>query len=326
MKPKVYVTRNIPKAIEMLKEHCEVTFHKNEKAPSKKEVIKNIKDKDGILCVLSDSIDGQVINSGERLKVISSYSVGYDHIDVDAATKRGIYVTYTPEVLTETTADLAFALMMAVARRVVEGDELVRRGKWKDAWYYDFMLGNDLHGKTLGIIGMGRIGSALARRASGFKMKILYHNRNRLPLDREKELDVEYRGLNDLLRESDFVSIHVSLSNDTYHMINEKKLRLMKPNAYLINTSRGSVIDEKALAKALKQKWIAGAALDVFEKEPIAKDNQLLKLDNVVLVPHIGSASRETRDKMAEVAAINLLNVLKGEKPLYLVNPEVQKL
>lgn len=325
MKPKVYVTRNIPKAISMLKEHCKVTFHKKEKAPSKKEIIKNVKDKDGILCVLSDTIDGEVINSGERLKVISSYSVGYDHIDVDVATKRGIYVTYTPEVLTETTADLAFALMMTVARRVVEGDKLVRRGKWKDAWYYDFMLGNDLHGKNLGIIGMGRIGSALARRASGFKMKVLYHNRNRLPLDREKELDVEYRGLNDLLRESDFVSIHVSLSDDTYHLIDEKKLRLMKTNAYLINTSRGSVIDEKALAKALKQKWIAGAALDVFEKEPIPKDNQLLKLDNVVLVPHIGSASRETRDKMAEVAAINLLNVLKGEKPIYLVNPEVQR-
>ncbi|MFQ5969576.1 MAG: 2-hydroxyacid dehydrogenase [Nitrososphaerales archaeon] len=326
MKSKVYVTRNIPKAIEMLREHCQVTFHKREKAPSRKEIIKNIKDKDGMLCVLYDKIDEQVVNSGERLKVISSYSVGYDHIDVDAATERGIYVTYTPEVLTETTADLAFALMMAVSRRVVEGDKLVRKGKWKDAWYYDFMLGNDLHGKTLGIIGMGRIGSALVRRASGFKMKILYHNRNRLPLDREKELDVEYRRFNDLLKESDFISIHVSLSNDTYHLIDEKKLRLMKPNSYLINTSRGSVVDEKALTKALKQKWVAGAALDVFEKEPVGKDSQLLKLDNVILVPHIGSASRQTRDKMAEVAAINLLNVLKGKKPIYLVNPQVQKL
>ncbi len=324
MKPKVYVTRNIPKAIEMLKEHCEVTFHK-EKAPSKKEIIKNIKDKDGILCVLSDSIDGQVINSGGRLKVISSYSVGYDHIDIDAATKHGIYVAYTPEVLTETTADLAFALMLAVARRVVEADKLVRRGKWKDTWSYDFMLGSDLHSKTLGIIGMGRIGSALARRVYGFKMKVLYHSRSRLSIDKERELNVEYRELDDLLKKSDFVSIHVSLGKDTCHLMNEQRFRLMKNNAYLINTSRGQIVDERALVKALRKKWIAGVALDVFEKEPILKNNPLLKFDNVVLVPHIGSASRETRERMAEVAALNILNVLKGEKPLYTVNPEVHR-
>ena len=322
---KVYVTSNIPKAIEILRRSCVLTIHNKAKAPNKKEIIRKISDKDALLCVLSDRIDSEVISSARNLKVISSYSVGYDHIDIDAATKRGIYVAYTPDVLTETTADLAFALMMAVARRIVEGDRLIRSGKWKDVWSYDFMLGNDLHGKTLGIIGMGRIGSALARRAAGFDMKILYHKRNRLSIDKERELNVEYSELDNLLKNSDFVSMHVSLNNDTYHMIDEDRLRLMKANAYLINTARGSIIDEKALVKALRNKWIAGAALDVYEKEPIAKNNALLKFDNVVLVPHIGSASRETRERMAEVAAINLLDVLKVEKPLYAVNPEVQK-
>ena len=321
----VYVTRNIPKAVEILQGFCDLTVHNKTKAPSKQEIIREIRDKDGLLCVLSDKIDSEVIASAGNLKVISSYSVGYDHIDIDAATKHGIYVAYTPEVLTETTADLAFALMLTVARRVVEADRFVRRGKWKDIGLYDFMLGTDLHSKTLGIIGMGRIGSALARRANGFKMKVLYHNRNRLSIDKEREVNAEYKELDDLLKESDFVSIHVSLGKDTYHLMNEQKFRLMKSNAYLVNTSRGQVVDERALVKALRKKWIAGAALDVFEKEPIQKDNPLLRFDNVVLVPHIGSASRETRERMAEVAAINLLNVLKGKKPLYAVNPEVRK-
>jgi len=321
----VYVTRNIPKAVEILQGFCDLTVHNKAKAPSKQEIIREIRDKDALLCVLSDKIDSEVIASAGNLKVISSYSVGYDHIDIDAATKHGIYVAYTPEVLTETTADLAFALMLTVARRVVEADRFVRRGKWKDVGLYDFMLGTDLHSKTLGIIGMGRIGSALARRANGFKMKVLYHNRNRLSIDKEREVNAEYKELDDLLKESDFVSIHVSLGKDTYHLMNEQKFRLMKSNAYLVNTSRGQVVDERALVKALRKKWIAGAALDVFEKEPIQKDNPLLRFDNVVLVPHIGSASRETRERMAEVAAINLLNVLKGKKPLYAVNPEVRK-
>ncbi|MGH9934235.1 MAG: 2-hydroxyacid dehydrogenase [Nitrososphaerales archaeon] len=319
-KPKVYLTRKIPKAIEILQGSCEVTVHNSTNAPSKKEIISKIKDKDGLLCILSDKIDGEVIASAKNLKVISSFSVGYDHIDIDAATKRGIYVAYTPEVLTETTADLAFALMLSVARRIVEGDRLVRRGKWKGNWSYEFMLGYDAHNKTLGIIGLGRIGSALARRTNGFKMKVLYYRRNRLSVEKEKELNVEYRELDKLLRESDFVSINLALDKDTYHLIDETKLKLMKNSSFLINTARGQVVDEKALVKALRNKWIAGAALDVFEKEPLPKNSPLLKFDNVVLVPHIGSASRETRDKMAEVAAINLLNVLKGEKPLYAVN------
>lgn len=324
-RPKVYITRNIPKAIEILRSFCDLTVHNRPKAPGKQELMKNVADKDGLLCVPSDKIDSEIIASAVNLKVISTYSVGYDHIDIDAATRNGIFVTYTPEVLTETTADLAFALMLAVARRIVEADRLVRSGKWKGKWSYGFMLGNDIHNKTLGIIGMGRIGSALARRASGFNMKVLYHNRNRLSIDKEKELNVEYRELDELLKQSDFVSINVSFGKNTYHLINEQKLRLMKKTAYLINTSRGQVIDERALVKALRKKWITGAALDVFEKEPVTRNNPLLKFDNVVLLPHIGSASWQTRERMAEVAAINLLNVLKGEKPLYLVNPSVQK-
>ena len=319
-KPKVYLTRKIPRAIEILQDFCELTVHDNTNAPSKNEIISKIRDKDGLLCILSDKIDNEVIASAKNLKVISSYSVGYDHIDVHAATKRGIYVAYTPEVLTETTADLAFALMLAIARRIVEGDRLVRRGKWKGNWSYEFMLGHDVHNKTLGIIGLGRIGSALVRRANGFKMKVLYYKRNRLSVDKERELNIEYRDLDALLRESDFVSINLALSNDTYHLVDEKKLKLMKNSSFLINTARGQVVDERALVKALRNKWIAGAALDVFEKEPIPKNSPLLKFDNVVLVPHVGSASRETRDKMAEVSAINLLNVLKGGKPLYAVN------
>lgn len=316
-RPKVYLTRKIPKAIEILGGSCELTVHCETKPPSKPEMIRKIRDKDGLLCVLSDRIDSEIIASASNLKVISSYSVGYDHIDIGAAARRGVYVAYTPDVLTETTADLAFALMLAVARKIVEADRVVREGRWLGTWSYDFMLGNDVHGKTLGIVGMGRIGSALARRAKGFGMKVLYHNRTRI--GKERELNAEYRDLDGLLRESDFVSIHVPLNKDTYHLMNEQRLRMMKSSAYLITTSRGQVVDEGALVKALRKKRIAGAALDVFEKEPIPKGSQLLKFNNVVLLPHIGSASRETRERMAEVAATNILNVLKGGKPLYAV-------
>ena len=258
-----------------------------------------------------------MIVATKKLRVISSYSVGYDHIDIDTATRYGICVTYTPEVLTETTADLAFTLLLTTARRITEADVLVRSGQWRSGWKYDFMLGSDINGKTLGIIGLGRIGSAVAKRSNGFKMRVLYHDRNRLPIEKEDELAVEYRSLEDLLKESDFVSIHLPLNNDTFHLFNEQKLKLMKPTSYLINTARGSIIDEKALIRALKQKWIAGAGLDVFETEPISRNNLLLKMNNIVLAPHVGSSTTETREKMAEVAAMNLLNVLNGKKPLY---------
>lgn len=318
MKPKVYVTRNIPRAIEILRRTCEVTVHNRPFAPSRKEIMGRIRDRDALLCVLSDRIDRMIINSARNLRVISTYSVGYDHIDVAAASRRKIYVGYTPEVLTEATADLAFGLLLSVARRIAEGDRLVRKGRWKGRWSYDFLLGRDVHGKTLGIIGMGRIGSAMARRSEGFSMKVLYHNRKRVDA-----INAEYRELDDLLKESDYVSIHVPLSKETYHLMNERNLKLMKNNAYLINTSRGQVIDERALVKALREKWIAGAALDVFEKEPISQNNPLLKMENVVLAPHIGSASMETRERMADIAAMNIVNVLKGKKPLYTVNPDL---
>ncbi|MFQ5941218.1 MAG: 2-hydroxyacid dehydrogenase [Nitrososphaerales archaeon] len=319
---RVYMTRDLPKAEEILSGSCDLTMHKGEDLPSKTEIIRNVKDKDGLLCSLSDVIDMEVINAASKLRVISSYSVGYDHIDIDAATKRGICVTYTPEVLTETTADLTFALLLGAARRIGEADALVRKGRWREGWKYDFMLGSDVHGKKLGIVGLGRIGSAVAKRAYGFNMKVLYHSRHKLTVEKERELRAEYRSLEDLLKESDFVSIHLPLSKDTFHLLNEQKLKLMKPTSYLINTARGSIVDEKALLKALKQKWIAGTGLDVFEKEPLSMKSQLLKMNNVVLAPHIGSASTETREKMAEVAAINMLNVLNGRKPIYTVNPE----
>jgi glyoxylate reductase len=275
--------------------------------------------------LLTDKIDKEVLDAAPNLRVISSYSVGFDHIDVEEATKRGIYVTNTPGVLTETTADLAWSLLMTIARRIVEADKFVRTGKWKVGWSPTLLLGRDVYGKTLGIVGLGRIGSAVAKRARGFDMKVLYYDVIRPPPEREKELGVEFAPLDRLLKESDFVTLHVPLTKETYHMISERELKLMKSTAFLINTSRGAVIDEKALVKALKEGWIAGAALDVFEKEPIDLDNPLLELENVVLVPHIGSASTETRSKMAEMAAKNLIAVLKGEEPPFLVNPEVMK-
>ena len=321
-KPRVYVTKNLPRAEEILEKSCNLTVYRGRAPLNKKEIIKNIRDKEGLLCSFSDTIDSEVMGCAEKLRVISSYSVGYDHIDIDFATRQGICVTHTPEVLTETTADLAFALLIAVARRIAESDAFVRKGRWRSGWRYDFMLGSDVYGKTLGIVGLGRIGSAVANRANGFNMKVLYHNRQKLALKREKELAVEYRSLDDLLMESDFVSIHLPLTSDTFHLLNEQKLKLMKPTAYLINTARGSVIDEKSLVKVLKQKVIAGAGLDVFEKEPLLRNNKLLKMNNIVVSPHIGSATIETREKMTEVAAFNLLNVLNGIKPLHTVNPE----
>ncbi|MEJ2777318.1 2-hydroxyacid dehydrogenase [Stygiolobus sp. RP850M] len=240
------------------------------------------------------------------------HTVGFDHIDVKEAKSRGIRVGYTPEVLTETTADLIFGLILAVARRIVEGDKLIREGKWMIPWQPDFLLGYDVYGKTLGIIGMGRIGKAVYRRAKGFNMRVIYTSRTK-----KDDIDAEFVSFEELLKQSDFVVITVDLNESTYHMINGSTLRLMKKTAFLINASRGKVIDEKAFVKALEEKWIAGAALDVFEEEPINKDHPLLKFSNVVLTPHIGSATFETRDKMAEIAVENLFRGLRGEKLIY---------
>jgi glyoxylate reductase len=327
MKPLVFVTRKIPSnGLKILKEFCEVKVWDGSLPPSKRELINNVKEAYGLLCMLNDKIDSEVIDSALNLKVISSMSVGFDHIDIQKATSKGIYVTNTPEVLTEATADLTWALLMAAARLIVKADSYVRRGEWREGWSPMLFLGEDVYGKTLGIIGAGRIGLAVAARASGFNMKKIYFDIIKLPKEKENQLGLTFCSLEDLLKEADYVTIHTPLTKETYHMIGENQLKLMKPSAILINTSRGAVIDEAALIKALKEKWIAGAALDVFEEEPIKIDNLLLKLDNVVVTPHIGSATKETRFKMAEIAAKNLTSVLRGEPPLYLVNKEVQEI
>jgi glyoxylate reductase len=290
----------------------EVIQWKEEKAPPKKWILDNVSNVDGILCTLNTKIDKEVISAAKNLKVISTYSVGFDHIDVKEAKSRGIRVGYTPEVLTETTADLIFGLILAVARRIVEGDKLIREGKWMIPWQPDFLLGYDVYGKTLGIIGMGRIGKAVYRRAKGFNMRVIYTSRTK-----KDDIDADFVSFEELLKQSDFVVITVDLNESTYHMINGSTLRLMKKTAFLINASRGKVIDEKALVKALEEKWIAGTALDVFEEEPINKDHPLLKFSNVILTPHIGSATFETRHKMAEIAVENLFRGLRGEKLIY---------
>jgi|YelNatPaOPRAMG01_1025707.scaffolds.fasta_scaffold06618_3 glyoxylate reductase len=323
MKPSLFMTREIPKrGLDIIRENFDVDLWPDEAPPSKEEIIRRVKDKQALVSLLTDPIDEEVINSAPNLRIIAQYAVGFDNIDLKAATKRGIYVTNTPEVLTETTADFAFALMLAVARRVVEADKYVRNGKWKVAWHPLMMLGEDVHGRTLGIVGLGRIGCAVARRAKGFDMKILYYDVIRRE-DLERELGIKYVDLETLLRESDFVTIHTPLTPETYHLIGEKQLRMMKKTAFLINTSRGKVVDQKALYKALKEGWIAGAALDVFEQEPISMDDPLLELENVVLAPHIASATHETRSKMAEIVAENLLAFKRGEVPPTLVNKDV---
>jgi glyoxylate reductase len=274
---------------------------------------------------LTDKIDSEIFDAALKLKIVAQMAVGFDNIDVKEATKRGIYVTNTPGVLTETTADFAWALLMAVARRVVEADKYVRTGKWKVSWHPSMLLGRDVYGATLGIIGAGRIGAAVARRAKGFNMKILYYDVVPMPPEIEKELGAKRIDLETVFKESDFVSIHVPLTKETYHMVNEERLKLMKKTAFIINNARGPVVDEKALYKALKEGWIAGAALDVFEQEPTSVDNPLLKLENVVVAPHISSASHETRSKMAEMVAENLVAFFQGKVPPNLVNPEVLK-
>jgi len=323
---KVYVTRRLPEeAMKLLEEKFDVEIWTEEMPPPKEVLIEKVKNIDGLICLLTEKIDEEVINAaGPRLRGICQVAVGYDNIDVEAATKKGIYVTNTPGVLTETTADYAFALLMATARRIAEADRYVRSGKWKIPWGLMMLLGQDIWGKTIGIIGMGRIGTAVARRAKGMNMKILYYDvvRNEKA---EKELGAKYVDLETLLKESDFVTLHVPLLPSTRHLINEERLKLMKKTACLINTSRGPVVDEKALYKALKEGWIWAAGLDVWEKEPTDPDNPLLKLDNVTASPHIASGSIATRTKMALMAVENMIAILEGKVPPNLVNKEVLK-
>jgi glyoxylate reductase len=326
MKKKVYLTRTIPEpALSILSTECDIVVNKKPSPPTKKEIITNIRNMDAILCTLSDTIDGEIMDAaGSNLKVISSYSTGYDHIDIEEANRRGIYVTFTSDILAEATADLTFALILSIARRVIEADKFVRKKQWKFGWMPNLFLGSDVNGMTLGIFGLGSIGAAVARRATGFNMKILYYNRNRVA-HRLNHPIANYVDINTLLKESDFLSIHATLNKDSFHFFNELNFRKMKKTAFLINTSRGQIIYERDLIKALKNKWISGAALDVYEKEPMSFSNPLLRMQNVIILPHIGSATYQVRSKMARVAAENLLNVLKGIEPLYVVNPHLKK-
>ena len=318
---KIFVTRKIPKAgLELLKKEHEIEVFLYDRIPKKDEIIKGLKGKDGLLCLLTDPIDKEVIYSEPKLKMIASYAVGYDNIDVTAATKRKIPVSNTPEVLTDATSEMAWALLFSVARRIVEADKFTRAGKYK-GWGPMLMLGQDVANKTLGIIGAGRIGTAVALKSQGFNMKILYvssHKNETL----ERKLNAKKVKLPQLLNESDFVSVHVPLSKDTYHLISEKELKIMKETAILINTSRGPVVDEKALIKALTEKWIFGAGLDVYEHEPEINE-KLKKLDNVVLQPHSASATIDSRTKMSILAAENMIAGLKGAIPPNCINSEV---
>ncbi len=322
-KPRVLVTRRLfPEAIKIIEESAEVEVYPSDEDPIPREVLlEKAKDKEGLLLMLTDRADGELFDAAPRLRVVSNYAVGYNNIDVAEATRRGILVTNTPGVLTDATADCAFMLLLAVSRRLVEVDRFVREGRWVKAWGPRMLLGSEVTGKTLGILGLGRIGRAMVPRAKGFKMRVLYHSRTRNK-EAEEKLGVEYRSFEGLLRESDYLSIHVPLTEETRGMIGVDELRMMKPTAYLINTARGPVVDEEALIRALKEGWIAGAGLDVHAREPLEPDNPLIKLDNVVLTPHIGSATYETRLAMALKAAENLVAALRGQRPPDLVNPE----
>jgi glyoxylate reductase len=322
-KPKVYVTRQIPDdGMKLPYEKCEVHVNPHDRVVTREELLQNVKGKDALLCLLTETIDAEVFDANPNLKIVANYAVGFNNINVEEATKRGVPVSNTPGVLTDTTADFAWTLLMAVARRVVEGDKLTRAGRFV-GWAPMLLLGQDVHHKTIGIIGFGRIGQAMAKRASGFGMKILYHDVNQMP-EVARQFNAEYREIDDLLRESDFVSLHVDLNEQTRHLIDERALELMKPSAYLINSARGPVVDEAALVRALKANRISGAGLDVFEEEPQLAPG-LAELDNVVIAPHIASATKETRGAMARIAAENVIAALEGRKPPAIVNPEVWK-
>ena len=325
-KPKVYVTREMPeRGLKIIKEKFDAEIWPDYAPPPKQLIIEKAAKVDALATLLSDKIDAEVFDSAPNLKIVAQMAVGFDNVDVAEATKRGIYVTNTPGVLTETTADFAWALLMALARRVVEADKYVRTGQWKVGWHPMMLQGRDIYGATLGIVGLGRIGCAIALRAKGFNMKVLYHDVLRRP-DCEKEYDLKFTDVDTIFRTADFITINTPLTKETHHLVDEKKLRMMKKTAYIVNNARGPIVDQNALYKALKEGWIAGAALDVFEKEPTPVDNPLLKLDNIVVAPHISSASYETRSKMAEMVAENLIAYFEGKTPPNLVNPEVAKM
>jgi len=322
-KPKVLATRPLfPAAQKILNGSCEVDYWTQPERIPKEELLRRIKDKEGLVCLLTEKVDEELLAAAPKLRIAANVAVGYDNITVADCTKRGVAATNTPGVLDETTADFAWTLLMAVARRLGEGEALARSGEWK-GWDLDQLVGADVWGKTLGLVGFGRIGRAVARRALGFQMKVIYHDAVRVPLDVERGFHAEYRDLSGLLREADFVSLHVPLLPETRGLFNAKTFSQMKPTSFLINTSRGPVVNEADLVQALESKKIAGAALDVYEKEPLI--NPSLRRPNVVLAPHISSASLETRTKMACMAAENVVAHLKGQRPPNILNPEVLK-
>ena len=323
IRPKVYITRTVPReALEIIAASCDYRMWDSEEQPVPSEVLdREITDADGVFTLLTERWDAARLSRAPRLKVLANMAVGYDNINVPDCSAAGVVVTNTPAVLTETTADLAFALLMATARRIPEAERVLKNGEWK-SWYPMMLTGQDVYGATIGIIGLGQIGTSLARRARGFDMKILYHDL-RPNEQAEAEIGAQYREMDDLLRESDFVVLFVNLTPKTRGMIGERELSLMKPTACLINPARGGIVDEAALYRALKEGTIWAAGLDVWEKEPVSPDHPLLTLPNLVALPHIASASIPTRINMAKLAAQNLVNVLTGGKPLTPVNPEV---
>ncbi|KAF6243188.1 D-glycerate dehydrogenase [Nitrosopumilus sp. b1] len=319
-KKRVFLTRRLHEfALKELRKKYSIEVHSGKIPIPREKLLKKIANVEGLICFPYDKIDKEVIDAAKNLHAISTYSVGYDHIDINYAKKRGIQIGYTPDVLTDATADLAITLMLDLLRRVTEGDRIIRRGDWKVIYgAYDY-VGVDISKKTLGIVGLGRIGRVVAQRAKAFGMNVMYYNRNRLSKSVEQKLGVKYSTLNSLFSKSDVVSLHVPHNSQTNEMVNLSLLKKMKKNSYIVNTARGKIINESDLIFALKKKLIAGAALDVFTNEPIDSKNPLLKLENVVLAPHIGSSTAETRAKMAEITVKNLNRGIAGKNPIYSV-------
>lgn len=322
-KPRVYSTHPLfEEARKILDANCDVQYWSDPERPFRDEVLRRVKDREGLICLLTEKVNEELLRAAPKLRIVANVAVGFDNIDVDACTRRGVVATNTPGVLDETTADFAWTLLMAVARRLSEGEALARSGNWK-GWNLDQLCGSDIWGKTLGIVGFGRIGLAVARRAAGFQMKIIYADALRAAEDVERSVNAEFRDMNTLLAESDFISLHVPLLPETRGLFDAPKFYRMKPTAFLVNTSRGPVVEEAALVAALENKKIAGAALDVYENEPFIHPG--LKRPNVVLTPHIASASLETRTKMAIMAANNVVALFKGQRPANMLNPGIFK-
>ena len=322
MQPKVYITRRIPESgIKLLQESCDVEIWDSDDVVPRDVFLKAISDKDAVLCLLTDKVDAETMDVAKSVKIFANMAVGFDNIDVDECTKRGVMASNTPGVLTDTTADFAFTLLMAAARRIREGHEFVQAGKW-ETWGPLLLMGQDIHHATLGLIGLGRIGTEMARRGQGFSMRVIYNDVVRRE-DLEQELGLEYADFDTVLRESDFVSMHVPYMPATHHLISTEQLAMMKQSAVLINTARGPIVDPQALYTALKSGEIWAAGLDVTDPEPIPMDDPLLTLDNCLIAPHIASASFNTRSDMSELAANNILAALSGERPPTILNPDV---